>query len=108
MTVVLMRTDKINKIFRYPTGRWSARGKMRDKQKTIAMETNGPKNRILAHFLGGGSLTVLRALDLYSTTELRSVVWRLRQDGYDIRNRRIRVKAADGGLRHVKEYFLFR
>ncbi|WP_418450901.1 helix-turn-helix domain-containing protein [Alistipes sp.] len=71
------------------------------------METNGPKNRIRAHFLGGGTLTVLRALDLYSTTELRSVVWRLRQDGYDIRNRRIRIKAADGGLRHVKEYYLF-
>ena len=48
---------------------------MRDEPlKTIAMETNGPKNRIRAHFLGGGTLTVLKALDLYSTTELRSVV----------------------------------
>lgn len=103
-----MRMDKISKFFRNPTAGGALGEKCATNLKTILMETNGPKNRILAHFLGGGSLTVLRALDLYSTPELRSVVWRLRQDGYDIRNRRIRIQAADGGLRHVKEYFLFR
>jgi hypothetical protein len=43
-----------------------------------------PQNEILKHFQRGDSLTVLEALKLYHTTELRRVVSRLKKQGFNI------------------------
>lgn len=54
---------------------------------------------ILAHFERGGALTVLDALRLYHTTELRRIVSRLKNAGYDIQS------SHDDGCNY-KRYFL--
>jgi hypothetical protein len=42
------------------------------------------QENILKHFQRGGSLTVLETIYLYRTTELRKVVHRLKQQGFNI------------------------
>ena len=43
-------------------------------------ESFNPQTEIYFHFLRGGSLSVLEALRLYHTTELRRIVSRLNKD----------------------------
>lgn len=64
-----------------------------------------PQNAILAHLLGGGRLTVNKALSMFRTTELRKVVSRLKRAGHDIRSV-WRDDVADGRKVRYKEYYL--
>lgn len=69
------------------------------------LKTMAPQNAILAHLLGGGRLTVNKALSMFRTTELRKVVSRLKRAGHDIRSV-WRDDVADGRKVRFKEYFL--
>lgn len=51
-----------------------------------------PQTKILNALKAGRSLTVLTALRLYGTTELRRVVSRLRRDGWNIASDKVRGK----------------
>lgn len=52
-----------------------------------------PQNNIMAHYLRGGSLTVVRARELYHSTELRRINSRLNQNlrlnGFEIRGKKL-------------------
>ncbi len=65
-----------------------------------------PQRDILAYFQQGGKLTVIRAIQMFHTTELRRIVCRLRKQGYPIISKQMSDKTEDG--RHVtfKEYYL--
>ena len=69
------------------------------------LKTMAPQNAILAHLLGGGRLTVNKALAMFRTTELRKVVSRLKRAGHDIRSV-WRDDVADGRKVRFKEYYL--
>lgn len=65
-----------------------------------------PQKRILAYFKEGGKLTVNKALHLFSTTELRKIVSRLRQAGHRIGSQWRSDTASDGRNVRYKEYYL--
>lgn len=43
-----------------------------------------PQREILAYFLGGGKLTVQKAIRMFETTELRRIVSRLKDRGFPV------------------------
>lgn len=65
-----------------------------------------PQKRILAYFKEGGRLTVNKALYMFSTTELRKIVSRLRQAGHNITSQWRTDTASDGRNVRFKEYYL--
>lgn len=65
-----------------------------------------PQNKILAYFKEGGRLTVNKALYMFSTTELRKIVSRLRRAGHRIGSQWRSDKASDGRNVRYKEYYL--
>jgi hypothetical protein len=67
---------------------------------------NDPQSKILAYLKQGGRLTVQKAIHLFSTTELRKIISRLRRQGYPILDRRLTVTTADGRQAPIKEYYL--
>lgn len=67
---------------------------------------NDPQNKILAYLKQGGRLTVQKAIHLFSTTELRRIVSRLRKRGYPIRDRELNAILSDGRQARFKEYYL--
>lgn len=52
-------------------------------QKLKYMARN-PQREILAYFLGGGKLTVQKAIRMFETTELRRIVSRLKDRGFPV------------------------
>lgn len=52
-------------------------------------ETQG--ERVLQHLLGGQSITPLEALELYGSFRLSSIIFRLRERGYDIRTEMVTI-----------------
>lgn len=66
---------------------------------------NDPQSKILAYLKQGGRLTVQKASYLFSTTELRRIVSRLRERGYPIRDRRLNATLSDGRQVQFKEYY---
>ena len=67
---------------------------------------NDPQNKILAYLKQGGRLTVQKAIRLFSTTELRRIISRLRKMGYPICDRRLNATLSDGRQASFKEYYL--
>lgn len=63
-----------------------------------------PQRQILAYFIGGGSLTVKKAWQLFGTTELRKVVSRLKDKGYPISSEWITDTSARGVTNRIKLY----
>lgn len=68
--------------------------------------THDPQNKILAYLKQGGRLTVQKAIHLFSTTELRRIVSRLRKRGYPIADRRLNAVTSDGRQTQFKEYYM--
>ena len=62
--------------------------------------------RILAYLLGGGVLTVTKALQMFHTTELRRVVTTLTRKGHRIDSRWCEGESGDGRKTRFKEYYL--
>lgn len=62
--------------------------------------------RILQHFQEGAELTVVEAIRLFHTTELRRVVTELRRRGHDIQSRWCEDVCGDGSVSRFKVYFL--
>lgn len=48
--------------------------------------------RVLQHLLSGKSITPLEALDLYGSFRLSSIIFRLRDRGYDIRTEMVTIR----------------
>lgn len=67
---------------------------------------NDPQSKILAYLKQGSRLTVQKAIHLFSTTELRRIVSRLRKRGYPIRDRKLSAILSDGRQASFKEYYL--
>ena len=67
---------------------------------------NDPQSKILTYLKQGGRLTVQKAIHLFSTTELRRIVSRLRKRGYPIRDRKLSAILSDGRQASFKEYYL--
>lgn len=61
---------------------------------------------ILTYLKQGGRLTVKTAIMMFSTTELRKIVSRLRELGHRIGSTWRTDKAADGREVRFKEYYL--
>lgn len=61
---------------------------------------------VLFAFESGERLTVQKCFRIFHTTELRKIVSRLRQRGYDIRATRRSRKTSDGRKVWFHEYFL--
>lgn len=68
--------------------------------------THDPQTKILAYLKQGGRLTVQKAIHLFSTTELRRIVSRLRKRGYPIRDWKLSAVLGDGRQAQFKEYYL--
>lgn len=68
--------------------------------------THEPQTEILNYLKQGGKLTVQKAIHLFSTTELRRIVSRLRKRGYPICDRRLVAQTSDGRQAQFKEYFI--
>lgn len=65
-----------------------------------------PQRDILAYFQQGGRLTVIRAIQMFHTTELRRIVCRLRKMGYPIVSKQMSDTTQDGRIVTFKEYYL--
>ena len=61
--------------------------------------------KILNHFQEGNQLTVLDALRLFHTTELRKIVSTLKDRGHSIKARPVVVDTADGRKATVNCYY---
>lgn len=64
------------------------------------------KSKVVEHFRRGGSLTAGDAWQLYGTSRLGAIVFRLKREGIAIRTEMIEVVCADGRTAHVAEYRL--
>lgn len=64
-----------------------------------------PQAKIKAYLMKGGRLTVLRALRIFGTTELRRIVSRLRKEGITIAADRLEVETSNGRKQMVCEYY---
>ena len=53
--------------------------------------------KILRHLKRYGAITSMEAFELYYTTRLSAIIFRLREEGFDIDTRRIQHKEANFG-----------
>lgn len=65
-----------------------------------------PQREILAYLLKGGRLTVQKAWRMFSTTELRRIVSRLKQKGHPIVDEWKYSETNDGRRVKFKEYYM--
>lgn len=65
-----------------------------------------PQREILAYMAQGGRLTVIRAERLFSTTELRRIVSRLRKRGFTVCADRQTGVTKDGRRTQYNEYYM--
>lgn len=61
------------------------------------------EGRILKYLQSGGRITGLYALNHFGCIHLPSVIYRLKKQKHDIKDRMIEVS---GGTKHVKEYWI--
>ena len=50
------------------------------------------RQRVLAHLMSGKSITPIEALDLYGSFRLSSIIFDLREQGYDIRTEMVTIR----------------
>lgn len=50
------------------------------------------EEQVLQHLLSGQSITPIEALDLYGSFRLSSIIYRLRDRGYDIRTEMVTIR----------------
>ena len=60
------------------------------------------KSKVLYHLKSGGKISVLSALNMFGTTSLLGIIYRLRQDGHQITD--CRKRANNGSF--YKVYFM--
>lgn len=65
-----------------------------------------PQSQILSYLSQGGRLTTRKAAQLFYTTELRSVVSRLRKRGHVILSERKSAETIDGRDTWYNEYYM--
>lgn len=65
-----------------------------------------PQREILAYLLGGGRLTVQKAIQMFDTTELRRIVSRLKDRGFPVVADKQYGETKTGRRVQFKEYFM--
>lgn len=65
-----------------------------------------PQREILAYLLGGGRLTVQKAIRLFDTTELRRIVSRLKDRGFPVVSEKQYGETKTGRRVQYNEYFI--
>lgn len=69
---------------------WITKDKQMSTRELSVQETQ--RQRVLAHLMSGKSITPIEALDLYGSFRLSSIIFDLRDQGYDIRTEMITVR----------------
>lgn len=64
------------------------------------------KNMVLAHFNENGTITSMQAIREYGITRLSSIIFDLREEGYNIETEIIEVLNRFGKKCHVAQYRL--
>ncbi len=63
----------------------------------ITFKTDTKTNKILRHLKSHKSLTSMEAFELYRATRLSAIIFRLREEGFDINMKRIQHAEANFG-----------
>lgn len=66
------------------------------------MEERSQEKKILKFLMGGGSVTTLEALRMFNCLRLSARIYRLRVDGWKIRDRWVTLE----NKKRVKQYFI--